>query len=260
MTLVDYSLEQFQIFLMILLRTGALLLAAPILGHRTIPTHTKIGLALVTSMVLFPMVSSKTVHLPSHLLSYGVLLVREIVMGLIIGFAALLLFIGVQFAGQMIGLQMGFGVVNVIDPQSAGQISIIAEFQNLIAALIFLTIGGHHFLLEAIATSFDLVPIGTGHFSPMAGQKLIEMGAWIFTAAVKISAPVIATLFILSVALGIIARTVPQMNVFIVGFPVQIGVGLGTMILSLPFFYVVLTKLIQTMQRDIRALLGFFGV
>ena len=143
---MSYWLDEFHIFLLILLRVSALLIVAPIFGHRLFLARAKVGLAVMVSMVIFPIVDRFDV--PVGFLPYAVMMVGEVIMGLVIGYAVLLLFIGIQFAGQLAGLQMGFGIVNVIDPASHDQVSIIGQFLNILAILLMLTLDGHHIILN----------------------------------------------------------------------------------------------------------------
>jgi flagellar biosynthetic protein FliR len=182
--------------------------------------------------------------------------VTEIIAGLVIGFAAILLFMGVQLSGQIIGFQIGFSMVEAFDPSSAQGMSIIGQFQFILALLVFLAIDGHHLLIAAVVQSFSIVPIGHIVFTGDTAQILTRMAVDVFAIAVKLSAPVLVTLFLTDVALGIIARTVPQMNVFIVSFPLKIGAGLLILVASLPFFNFVLTKLFQNMDRDLLRLIA----
>lgn len=255
----DYTLGQLQIYLMVVLRTAGILFVAPVFGAKRIPVQLKIWLSLLIALAVTPTVAHNMVILPAHLLAYTVLLIEEVLWGILIGFACLLLFMGVQFSGQIVGLQMGFGIVNVIDPQSSAQVSIIGQFQYLLAILIFLAIDGHHFLLGALASSFDLLPPGGLHFSGQIGEKLIRMATGIFLLAIKIGAPVMVALFLTSVAFGILARSVPQMNVFIIGFPLKIGVGLVMLAGSIPIFFYVLEKLIRSMEGEISQLIALFA-
>ncbi len=240
-TFLDISVAQFQVFLLLFIRTIGIVAVSPVFGHRIIVSQAKAGLALVLAMVLFPAVPV-TLAATTDLLPYFIVAVKELVMGMMFGFVARLVFIAVQFAGEVIGIDIGFGVVNIIDPLSAEQISIIGTFKNLIALVIFLMIDGHHIVLQGLAASFEMVPLGGIQLTEMLGRSLIAMTSEVFVMAIKLSAPVIAALFLTSLALGIIARTVPQMNVFIVGFPLKIAVGMGMLMLSLPLFQVVLVK------------------
>ena len=252
---VTYWLDQFHVFLLILLRVSALLIAAPIFGHRNFLARGKLGLALTVSLIIFPLISESQFDVPEGLFAYVFMMVREVIMGLVLGFAVLLLFVGVQFAGQLVGLQMGFGIVNVIDPQSSNQVSIIGQFLNILAILILIAINGHHMILTGLVNSFEIVPLGGVVLSVSVMTKVMSLAAQVFVIAVKIAAPVLMALFMISVAMGILARTVPQMNVFIVGFPVQIAVGLVTLMATLPLFYVLLERLSRSLKRDLFTLI-----
>ena len=254
-----YWLDRFHIFLLILLRVSSLLMVAPIFGHRLYLARAKIGMAIVVSLIVFPVVAERGLLVPEAFLPYALMMAREVIMGLILGFAVLLLFVGIQFAGQLAGLQMGFGIVNVIDPQSSEQVSIIGQFLNIMAILMVLTLDGHHMILRGLFSSFDVVPLGAVVFPEAIIQKLIVLSGEVFVIAIKISAPVLIALFMISAAMGILARTVPQMNVFIVGFPVQMAVGLAMLLACVPLFYILLAKSLGLLERNLFALIGFFG-
>lgn len=254
-----YWLDQFHIFLLVLLRVSALLVVAPIFGHRLYLARAKVGMAFMISLVIFPTVADGGLDIPEGFLPYAFVLVREILMGIVLGFSVLLLFIGIQFAGQLAGLQMGFGIVNVIDPQSYEQISIIGQFLNILAVLLIFSLDGHHIILNGLMASFEAVPLGGVVFKAPVATKLIALTSALFAVAIKISAPILIALFLVSVAMGVLARTVPQMNVFIVGFPVQLAVGLFVMIASLPLFRILLDKSLRILERDFFALIDFFA-
>lgn len=254
-----YWLEQFHVFLLILLRVSALLMVAPVFGHRAFLARAKIGLAFMVSLIVFPLIGGEGLDVPHGIWPYAFMMVREIVMGVVLGFAVLLVFVGVQFAGQLVGLQMGYGIVNVIDPQSSEQVSIIGQFLNLLALLGLLTLNGHHMILTGLVKSFTAVPLGGVVFKEPVITKIIGLSGTVFIIALKISAPILVALFLVSVAMGILARTVPQMNVFIVGFPVQLAVGTLVLMLSLPLFFRLVERLIRLVERDVFALIDFMG-
>ena len=254
---MSYWLDEFHIFLLILLRVSALLIVAPIFGHRLFLARAKVGLAVMVSMVIFPIVDRFDV--PVGFLPYAVMMVGEVIMGLVIGYAVLLLFIGIQFAGQLAGLQMGFGIVNVIDPASHDQVSIIGQFLNILAILLMLTLDGHHTILNGLLTSFDAVPLGGVVLKAPVAHKMIALTAEVFVIAIKISAPIMIALFLISTAMGVLARTVPQMNVFIVGFPVQLAVGMSVLMAALPLFQIMIERALKLLERDVFALIDFFA-
>lgn len=252
-----YWLERFDVFLLVLLRVGALMIVAPIFGHRHWLARAKVGLALMVAVVLFPMVADQPLDLPTGIFPYAFLMVREVLMGVVLGFTVLLLFVAIQFAGQLAGLQMGFGIVNVIDPQSSNQVSIIGQFLNILAILLLLTLDGHHMILSGLVTSFETIPLGGVSFQDGLMFKLMDLTAQVFIIAVKISAPILMALFLVTAAMGVLARTVPQMNVFLIGFPLQIGVGLAALVIVLPLFSVFVERLLVHTNRNLVALLDF---
>ena len=208
-----------------------------------------------SALLIFPSPVVSEIQPPTTVVHLFMVILSELAIGLLMGFSVILLFSAVQFAGHVIGLQMGLAVANVIDPMSAGQISIIGEFYFLLSLLIYLLINGHHFLIVALIKSFELVPLGGGMFGANIETFLINLSFMVFVVGVKLAAPVIITLFIMYAVLGIVARTVPQMNVFIVGFPLAIGVGLAMIGLSFPFFYNVLNSAFGDLENNISTLI-----
>ena len=193
---MEYWLAQFHVFLLILLRVSAMLAVAPVFGHRAFLARAKIGLAFMIALMVFSLIGGEEINVPHGIWSYAFMMVREIAMGVVVGFAVLLVFIGVQFAGQLAGLQMGFGIVNVIDPHSSEQVSIIGQFLNLLALLGLLTLNGHHLILAGLVNSFDAVPLGEAVFKEPIIHKIIALSGTVFIIAIKISAPILVALFL----------------------------------------------------------------
>ena len=179
---------------------------------------------------------------PRSVFELATFLMADVTIGLGIAFIARLIFGAVQVAGTVVDFQMGFGVVNVIDPQTDTQVSVTAQFHNILAILIFLVTDAHHFIIQAIVDSFFIINPAEVDFTGITPEYMLHLFSGTFTTAVKIAAPIMAILFFLSVGLGLVARTVPQMNVFIVGFPLQIGVGLVMVGLSMPFFNILIQR------------------
>ncbi len=237
MNLYNFDYGAFIGFTLVLVRMSGLLLSMPILGATTIPVQARIGFVAITSYIVFSVAKLPPVDTGIPMGRFTFMLMGELAIGLTIGYASQLIFSAVQFAGQLIGFQIGFGIVNVLDPTTNSEVSITSQFWNIVALLVFLAINGHHWLIAAAAKSFDLIPV-LG-FTPHAGlvDLITTLTADVFVLAIKLAAPVMATMLLLNVALGLIARTVPQMNVFIVGFPVQIALGLFMIGVGLPVFY-----------------------
>ncbi len=252
---LSLSLADFERFLFVFFRVAALILFTPILGSSQIPARLKIGFILFISIALFPTLHHVAMPQPRGLFELAVFIFSDIAVGLAIAFAIRLIFTSVQVAGTVVDFQMGFGVVNVIDPQTQSQVSITAQFQNILTVLLFLATDAHHAVIGAMAESFVRINPQTLDFSSLTPGFILEIFSRMFVVAVKIAAPIMAILFFLSVGLGLVARTVPQMNVFIVGFPLQIGVGLLMIGLALPFFSILIQNQIAEMPAKILALM-----
>ena len=254
MDIFNLNYAEFENFMFVFFRVGALIIFVPILGSRQIPSSMKIGLILFISIVVFPMVKDRPLPEPRDLIELSIFLMSDVTIGLGIAFIARLIFAAVQIAGTVVDFQMGFGVVNVIDPQTDTQVSVTAQFHNIVAVLIFLAVDAHHFIIQAIVESFFIVNPAEVDFTSITPEFMLHLFSGTFTTAVKIASPIMAILFFLSVGLGLVARTVPQMNVFIVGFPLQIGVGLLMVGLSMSFFSI----LVQQQMHELPfKLMGF---
>ncbi len=251
--------EQLILFTFLFLRIGAMLIMIPVIGERNVPLRVKGCLAILLSLLLLPTVQIKLPALPSaseaEIFVLAVAMCSEAFIGIVIGFAAKIIFSGIQFAGQMIGIQIGFSIVNVIDPMSAAQVSVISQFQYLVAMLIYLAVDAHHIFIIAIADSYRVVAPFAYHFSGSLMQQILILSKELFVTAIKISAPVMAVLFFTNVALGVVARTVPQINIFIVGFPLQIAVGLTILGFMSPFFASVIQGMLTGTQTVVNVLL-----
>jgi flagellar biosynthetic protein FliR len=223
-------------FLLVLARISGLFLSAPIFSSRQMPGQVKIilVLALAGMMAYFlPVASGVEIANPLYMMAAVVL---EILVGYTIGLVAYMLFAGIQTAGQLMDMQMGFAIVNVIDPQSGMQIPLMGNLTQTVALLFYLAVNGHHYLLQAVAQSYQVIPVlglklGSGFY-----QSLFSIGAEMFVIALKVAAPLVVAILITDVAMGFIARTVPQMNVFIVGLPLKILIGLGCLLVMLPVY------------------------
>jgi flagellar biosynthetic protein FliR len=236
-----------------------MLLIAPIFGSRNIPGPLKAGLCLFLTLTVLPLLAAgPQPAIPHTLIPYIFLLGSELLFGLAIGFASSLVFSAVQMTGSLLDMQVGFGVVNIFDPQVGQQVPLIGNFKYILALMLFLTVNGHHVLLTAIVDSFKLVPISGIVFNSLITEMMVSMISGIFTFAVQITIPVLAAVIITDIALGILARTMPQMNVFVVGVPAKIIVGIFVLSVTLPFFMIFLEAGLHGMYRDIYRIFNLF--
>jgi flagellar biosynthetic protein FliR len=240
-------------------RVITMLALLPVFGANYIPLQVKVALGLLLTSVLFSV--QLAAGLPAFpgaftLPLFFMLVIKEALVGLAVGFAASFLFTAVQFAGRMVDTEMGFGFVEVVDPFTEEQTTVLGQLQVIIFTILFLAINGHYFLLITIQKSFEIVPMFGAVFP--AGRMtdhLTAMTADVFILGLKLSAPVFVTLFLSELAMGIVARTVPQMNIFFVGLPLKIFVGMGTMVIVLPVLAELFKKMSEGIITDIWKLL-----
>jgi flagellar biosynthesis protein FliR len=246
--MVSFSSELLQAWIIGLLwpltRVLGVITAAPIFGDTAIPNQVKLGFGVVLTLIIVPTISA----LPQFdIFSFQglLILVQQLIIGLAIGFSMRLVFAAVAMAGQLIGMSMGLGFASFFDPQSQGQSTAVSQFLVLLAMLVFLSLDGHLMMVSAIAESFVTMPIslhGTG-LNPM---RMVLWGETIFSSGLLLAMPVIAALLITNMALGVLTRTSPQLNIFGIGFPVTLSIGLFVLALSLQGMLKPIENMIQT--------------
>jgi flagellar biosynthetic protein FliR len=254
--LTDISTVYMGAFLLVLTRVSAMIMTAPILGHRSVPAPVKIALSLILTLVLLPLSTQGLQPVAEDIFGYGLALGRELLLGVLLGFATTLVFMAFQMAASFIGLQIGVALTQSADPVGAGHLSLMDQLYSVLVGLVFLSINGHHLLIQAIDRTFQIIPLNTFAFSPAMANGLIVLTSQTLLIAVKIAFPILASLLIVDVALGIISRVVPQLNVFFVGLPLKVGLGLLTIALALP---VTLSNASQVFHTTIRGALSLVG-
>ena len=220
--------------LLVLSRVGGLVMTAPVFGHTLLPIRVRLGIALALTVVVIAAVPPPAA-LPTTFLGMVGALIMEVALGALLGSVAQFIFAGVQIGGQLAGVQMGFGFATLIDPQSHAQTTVVAELQQLLVLFLFLVLDIHHALIAALIDSFRAAPLGAVVLAGAGLQEAVRMAAELFVLGLRVAAPVMTALLLSNLALGVIARTVPQLNVFVIGFPVNIGLGLFVMGAALPF-------------------------
>ena len=251
--------EHFYTFLLILIRVSALIVALPYIGGPLVPRPFKIGIVVWMSFLLFPVVEPNTIPGPITWLSLVPGLIGEIFIGLAIGLTARLFFTAVDLAGQIIGMQMGFGLVNMVDPTTRSQTPIIGRFHGLIASLLFFSLNVHHDFIKAIIASFQMIPLYGFQISALSVQGMIHLAGKMFVLAVKIAAPIMVILVLTNIAFGIMVRATPQLNVFVVTFPLTIGIGLLLLGVSLPWFALLMRRGLLGLKADTLGMLSAMG-
>lgn len=244
-------------FLLIFCRITAFFVVAPVFSTRGVPAQFKVGIAFFVSLLIFLSMGEVTAipWNPAYILT----ILRELLIGLLLGFTAYMFFTIVQVAGSFIDMQIGFGIANVIDPMTGAQSPILGNFKFMVAMLLFLSLNGHHYLLMAIMKSYEWVPLSNELFAHIYGGKVSEFMLSTFTTmfslAFQMAAPLVVALFLVDVALGILARTAPQFNIFVIGLPLKIIVGFLILIVLVPGFLYLFKEMFELMFHSLNELL-----
>src|SRR5690625_143834 len=244
-------------FLLIFARLLAFIITLPIFSYRTIPIPYRIGLAFFLSLLAISHIETDLVLTQANFI---VLLIKEVAVGLLIGLIGYLVLSVVQIAGGFIDFQMGFAIANVIDPQTGAQSPLIGQYSYMIAILFLLAVDGHHILINGMIHSFNVIPLESFlSFEENFGEFIVLTFNRLFVIAFQMALPLVGSLFLVDVALGIIARTVPQLNVFVVGLPLKITVSFAVLFFFMAM-YIGLTKILfQTLfeiMNDLMLILG----
>ncbi len=250
---------QFRTYMLVLLRVSIFLLMFPIFSSAVFPATLKMGFAMVLSLLFYSVVPVDLTRFPLDAVSTGLLIMTEVMVGLTLGICLRIFFGSVQLAGQVIGFQMGFAMINVVDPQSGANVSIMDQLGYWVCVVVFLILNGHHIIICALINSFELVPVGVFIMQKVLLVKILDLAGGLFMVAVKIGAPVMAALFFVSVGFGLVSKFAPQMNVMIVAFPLKIVVGLFLFGLTLEIVVIVTKNYVGGFKKLLMYLLFYAG-
>ncbi len=245
-------------FLLVLARSSAFFAAFPVFGGGGVPVRIKAGAGAVLALFFFGMVDPLQV-MPTHALGMALLIIREVIMGILLGSLVHFVFMGAQFAGQAIGVQMGLAIASIYDPSTKENVSVSGRFYYLVAVLLFLGLNLHHPFLAGFADSFDLIPIGETTIAVAGFQHWAELSGKVLMLAMRMSLPVISALLLVDMALGFLSRLVPQMNIFLVGFPIKIGLGLAALAMGVGVGAKVLRSALEALVVDFHSLMSWVG-
>jgi len=242
-------------FFLVFVRVGAMLFSAPLINGRTVPAIAKIGLGLLITMLLLPVNGSHLVDVPFEWLPLSLLTLKELGVGVLVGFMANLVFAAMQLAGQFVGIETGFSVANVLDPLFSQSVSVIDQVYTVLAGFIFLAVDGHHMLILAVQQTLDVVPVGMFQLTEPMMNQLIGLTGGVFVAGLRLILPILTSLLLADIALGLVSRTVPQMNVFIVGMPLKLFAGFFLLIFTLPSVDALTASMVQSTFVDLQTVL-----
>jgi len=256
---MSVPVDTFALFLLVLLRTGGLFVSAPFFSSAAFPWQGKMGMALLLSFILLPGTSGQVPPVSAlSLPELAVLAVQELMTGLTIGLAMQVLFSAVRFAGELISVDMGFSMATIFDPENGTPFPVLSELLYLFTLMLFLTVNGHHFMVEAVAMSYGAVPAGSWRVDAAAASSVAALTGKVFAIAVKIAAPLLVSLFLANITLGILNKVMPQMNIFSVLFPLKIGIGLIVLAATVPVVAFVFKKVLSSFEGSVVDLLRTF--
>jgi flagellar biosynthetic protein FliR len=226
-----------------LTRILAFISIAPILSHRSIPNRVKLGLGVVLTLVMMPTFTDMPQF---EIFSFKglLILVQQILIGVAIGFSMRIVFVAIELTGHMIAMSMGLGFASFYDPQTRGQTTAVSQFLYILAMLVFLSLDGHLLFVSVLMNSFTVMPIGL-EGQTVDAMKIASWGGTIFSSGLLLALPVITALLITNMALGILTKTAPQLNLFGIGFPITISIGFLVLTLSLPTMLKPLERMIE---------------
>ncbi len=239
-----------------LTRILSMIASAPILGNPSIPVRVKLALAVMVTLLVVPTLNEPVPQIdPAS--GIGILiLMQQIMIGVAIGFIMRIVFVAVEMAGEIIGLQMGLGFAIFFDPQSSSQVPLIGRFLGVIASLAFIAIDGHLVMIAIISQSFHTLPIGPTGITESTFTVLANWGGEIFKSGLQLSLPVLTALLITNLALGILTRAAPQLNIFAVGFPLTLSIGFLMLALSISFYAPILEQFILEAYKLMMSILN----
>jgi flagellar biosynthetic protein FliR len=240
------------------LRVLGLIVAEPVLGNRAVPVTVKVGFAVFVTLVIAPLLPPMPPVAPDS--AAGLLVaIQQLLIGLAMGFTIRIALTAAEMAGQLSGLQMGLGFAVFFDPQSSAQTAAVGQFVGLFAILIFLSANGHALVFSTLAESFTALPVAAVPLAPSGLRVLIGWAAVIFYAGLLIALPVIAALLIANIAVGIMTRAAPQLNLFAVGFPITLMTGFVALYLAVPYMGPALGRLFEHAVLNMGRIVEAFG-
>ena len=248
MELLSWPWRDVEVFLLLLVRVGMVLFLFPFFSSRLIPVQCKAGLCLLLTVLFLPVVSLGDTRMPTSAAGIFRLILSELIVGMMLGFLVQLFFEAVNMMGQLAGFQTGFSITNIIDPQNGVQVSVLSNMASLVALTLFLSLDGHHLFLRAIQESYEIVPVGSLALKEEPLMELMGRVGEMFILSIKMGAPVLVGLLFMQAALGLLSKAIPQMNVMIVAFPLQIVLGL--------FFFGISLKVVQMLTENYLTGLG----
>jgi len=250
--LISTGWQEAVTFLLIFGRVGGLMVTAPFWGSRVVPIGVRVWIALLLAIATYPVVHTVTPDGDITTVWVFLALTGEILLGLALGWLAQLMFSAMRLAGQEIELKSGLGLIQLVDPNDGGQSGVFSTVFELLAGLLFFALNGHHLLVQALWSSYNVFPLAGEKFPTRLLEAVVSSAGEVFTIGLQVSAPVVIGLFLSDIILGLISRAIPQLNVFMVAQPLQFGFALVLLFLAIP-------AMVWFLIRHIPSMIGVVG-
>lgn len=244
-----FPMDRLYVFWVILARMAATFGSLPIFTISNAAIRFRLGLALAFSLLLFPVLDLSLSVQQTTTIGFGLVIVQETLLGLLLGFVTQLIFFAVQLGATVVGYQMGFSAANILDPQNQQQVPLLSQFQNVFAILIFLVLDVHHMILRVMVRSFEILPPGGLDFAGGAVPYLVELSGEMFVLGLQLISPILIILIVSTFILGIMSRVFAQLQVFMLSFPINITLSLIIMGLGMELVFVLLEQEFQRLQE-----------
>ncbi len=259
MTEIDFfDIVQGQVaaFLLVLTRTSGIFFISPFFGSMNVSAKLRAGAAVAAAVIIFPVVVKMyVVEVPETVLMFAATVVKELFIGWLIGLVAYIALSAINLAGKIMDMQVGFAVVQMMDPTTQQQIGLIGNFLYNLTIIFFLIVNGHHIILGALVESFRIIPLDSMVWNQTVPQIMTDLTAGIWLNGMKIAMPVTFAILLTNVGMGILARTMPQMNIFVVGIPMHLMIGTTMLAMMLPFYVLFLDVIFNEMYAHITLIL-----
>jgi flagellar biosynthetic protein FliR len=257
--MTEILIGDFVIVLFIFLRIISMLVTAPVFSHTAFPMIAKIFLSLVISYMVFLTIDKSGISLDINLISIAINGVREVLIGMLMGYMLTFLFHGISFAGSLIGYDIGLMMSEVMNPMQETSNNIVGEVIYYMAMMVFFLINGHHYIIGAVVASFNIIPIAKFSVTLPVLQIIIKYSFAVFTIALKIASPVLVSFFLIHIAEGIISRVIPNIQVFFVTQPAKIGIGFVFLAALAPIYVYAIKNLLQNYESHLTEIIKTLG-
>lgn len=254
---MSFSLQQLEFFLTIVVRMSGFIFTAPFFGLRNVPLRVKVGLTMAMAVVMFSVLPYEPLEY-AGVIGFALLIVEELLCGLILGFVANICYQILAFSGQILDMEIGFSMVNEMDPVTSAQVTVSGNLYSYAVMLMLMITYMHHYLLEALIDSYSIVPIGKTALNPMIYSVVVKLVGEYFVLGFRIVLPVFAAMLIVNSVLAILARVAPQLSMFVIGIQLKVLVGLAVMVVMIKMIPGIASLIFDKMLEVMREAVAYF--